>query len=428
MKQRIVAIDTLRGFALLGILLMNMSSYAMPSMAYFNPTVHGGDEVWNRLVFSLNHIFADQKMMALFSMLFGASVVLVTNNMENKGQSSFRFYYSRNAWLLAFGLVHSILIWDGDVLVIYALCSFVLYWLRRLLPMWQLGLGLCVFFIPSLFNVWINSILPYLQAADLQYLVAFWQPSAAAISAEIALYQGNYVDQIIYRLSDGSTGMVYTDGQALVEASLLIEFFCRALGMMLIGMALYTWGILTGQRTASFYTRMAWVGLGIGLPSALIGLYQYTAHDWDALYSLFVGRIPNHIATPFLAIGYIALIMLWCHSDFLTSLRERLASVGRMALTNYIGQSLIATSLFYGFGLGLFGMVDRIQQMIVIGFIWAIQITFSFWWLRHFQYGPLEWIWRCLSHWRWQPLQKQQLDHIQSDKTPHSLRASQKQR
>ena len=427
-KQRIVAIDILRGFALLGILLMNMSSYAMPAMAYFNPTVYGGDEIWNRLVFSMNHIFADQKMMALFSMLFGASVVLVTSNMEKKGKSSLRFYYSRNAWLLAFGLVHSILIWDGDVLVIYALCSFVLYWLRHVSPTWQLILGLCVFFIPSLFNVWVDSVLPYLQAADVQYLVAFWQPSAATISTEIALYQGGYIDQVIYRMGDGSTGIAYTDGQALAEASLLIEFFCRALGMMLIGMALYTWGILTGQRTASFYIKMAAVGFGIGLPIALIGLYQYTAHDWDAFYSLFVGRIPNHIATPFLASGYIALIMLWCHSDFLTSLRERLANVGRMALTNYIGQSLIATSLFYGFGLGLFGMVDRIQQMVIILFIWVIQIMFSSLWLRHFQYGPLEWLWRCLSHWRWQPLQRRQLAYTQGDETPHTLQTSQKQR
>lgn len=166
MKQRIVAIDILRGFALLGILLMNMSSYAMPGMAYFNPTVYGGDELWNRLIFSLNPIFADQKMMALFSMLFGASVLLVTNNMEKKGESSLWFYYSRNAWLLVFGLIHSILFWEGDVLVIYALCSFILYWLRRMLPKCQLGLGLFIFFIPSLFHVWISGALPDLQSAD----------------------------------------------------------------------------------------------------------------------------------------------------------------------------------------------------------------------------------------------------------------------
>ncbi len=115
MKQRIVAIDVLRGFALLGILLMNMSSFAMPTIAYFNPTVYGGDEIWNRLVFSLSHIFADQKMMALFSMLFGASVMLVTGNMEKRGQSPLKFHYVRNFWLLIIGLIHSILIWDGDI-------------------------------------------------------------------------------------------------------------------------------------------------------------------------------------------------------------------------------------------------------------------------------------------------------------------------
>lgn len=415
MKQRIDAIDILRGFALLGILLMNMSSYAMPAIAYFNPTVYGGIELWNRLVFSLSHIFADQKMMALFSMLFGASVMLVTGNMEKRGESPLKFYYFRNFWLLIFGLIHSIFIWNGDILVVYALCSFILYWLRHLPPKLQMGLGLLLFFIPSFFNVWVNGALPYLQEADWRYLESYWQPATTAVTAEIDLYQGSYADQVVYRLNEDSVLVSYTDGQDLLEMSLLLEFFCRALGMMLVGMAFYSWGILSGKRSVNFYVNMALVGFGLGLPIVLIGLYQYTAHNWNAAYSLFLGRIPNHIATPLIASGYIALVMLWSRSGFLTNLRDRLAAVGRMALTNYIGQSLIATFVFYGFGLGLFGSVNRVQQLLLILFIWSIQILFSSWWLSRFQYGPLEWVWRCLSYWRWQPLLKKRVAEVYGD-------------
>ncbi|KAA3659475.1 MAG: DUF418 domain-containing protein [Chloroflexi bacterium] len=406
MKQRIIAIDVLRGFALLGILLMNMSSFAMPSMAYFNPTVYGGNDVWNRLLFSLSHVFADQKMMALFSMLFGASVILVTGNMEKRGKSAFGFHYIRNFWLLIIGLIHSIFIWDGDILVIYAVCSFVLYWLRKLSPKWQFGLGLFIFFVPSLLNLWISTTLPYLQPADVQYLESYWQPDETAVSTETQLYQGTYPEQVIYRLEADTAVVPYTNGQGLLELSLLTEFFARALGMMLVGMAFYTWGILTAKRSDAFYIRMTQIGFGVGLPIVLVSLFQYTGHDWGALYSLFNGRIPNHIATPFIASGYIALIMLWSRSNTFASLRDKLAAVGRMALTNYIGQSIIGTFIFYGFGLGLFGTLSRVQQFLVILLIWAIQIRLSSWWLNHFQYGPLEWVWRMLSHRRWQPLQK----------------------
>lgn len=406
MKQRIGEVDVLRGVALLGILLMNMASYAMPNIAYFNPTVYGGDDIWNRIVFSLSHIFVDQKFMALFSMLFGASVMLVTSKMEERGESSLKFYYSRNIWLLVFGLIHSILIWDGDVLLVYALCSFVLYWFRHITPQWQMALGLFIFFVPSLLNFWVGSVLPSLGAADVAYLQSFWQPGETAVSAEIATFQGPYLNQVAFRLHEAASG---TTGQALLELSLITEFFCRAFGMMLVGMAFYTWGILTAKRSSTFYRKMVIVGFGLGLPLALISLYQYTAHDWHWSYALFVGRIPNHIATPFIASGFIGLVMLWCRSSYLANLRDQIASVGRMALTNYIGQSVIATFIFYGFGLGMFGSVSRIQQLLIIVLIWTIQIAFSSWWLSRFQYGPLEWVWRCLSHWQYQPIKKKSL-------------------
>ena len=149
---------------------------------------------------------------------------------------------------------------------------------------------------------------------------------------------------------------------------------------------------------------MATIGFAIGLPMTLISLFQYNFHQWDASYSLFIGRIPNHIATPFIASGYIALIMLWSKSSSFTLFRDRLALVGRMALTNYIGQSIIGTFIFYGFGLGLFATLGRGQQLLLIVLIWAFQLWFSSWWMQRYRFGPLEWIWRMLTNRRWQPL------------------------
>ncbi|MEM7116642.1 MAG: DUF418 domain-containing protein [Chloroflexota bacterium] len=408
MNKRIVAIDVLRGFALMGILLMNMSSFAMPSWAYSNPVAYGGDDIWNRLAFSFSHIFADQKMMALFSMLFGASVILVTRNMEKKGQSSFKFHYLRNFWLLIIGLLHSVLVWDGDILMIYAICSFVLYLLRKLSAKWQFGLGLFIFFVPAFYNVWANSALPSLQTADLQSLEVAWQPTDADIAEEITYYQGDYGNQVAWRLgtADSGTDNTYTDGQAILDLGQTLEFFLRAFGMMLIGMAYYNWGVLTAKRSDDFYWKLAAVGFGLGLPLVLIGLFQFTANGWSATHSLFVGRNWNHLATPFIASGYIALVMLWSRSEFLNGLRDRLAAAGRMALTNYIGQSILGTFIFYGFGLGLFGSASRIQQWFFILLIWTIQLLFSKWWLSRYQYGPLEWLWRMLSRLQWQPLKK----------------------
>ena len=291
--------------------------------------------------------------------------------------------------------------------MIYALCSFVLYFLRRIPPKWQFALGLFVFLIPSLLNVGIQTIVPTFNSADLQALQESWQPGETAVSEELALYRGPYSEQLNYRLSeDISTDEQYSNGQFFLDISMLTEFFLRALGMMLVGMAFYTWGIVTAKRSDQFYKRLAIIGFGLGLPIVLLGLFGQYANDWAATYSLFIGRVPNHLATPLIASGYIALIMLWSRRPFLQGLQNRLTAVGQTALTNYILQSILATFIFYGFGLGLFGSLTRLGQMGVVLAIWTLQLIISPWWMVRFRYGPLEWLWRTLTYLRWQPLQK----------------------
>ncbi|MCK5893539.1 MAG: DUF418 domain-containing protein [Endozoicomonadaceae bacterium] len=405
MKNRIIAIDVLRGFALLGILLMNIMSFSMPDIAYLNPTTYGGDDIWNRFVYCVTHLIADQKFMALFSMLFGASVILLANSLSTNQKNPAKAHYIRNMWLFIIGLIHATLIWDGDILMIYAVSSFMLYFFRNVAPKWQLLLGLTIYLLPSLLNLSIQYILHELDTTSRQALIAYWQPSQKEIEYELAHFRGGYAKQVAYRWQTGYA-LALSEGKNLLNLSFLVDLFARAFGMMLAGMALYSWGILTAQRSDNFYRRMLIIGFSLGIPLALLGLGLSILYEWQWQYVLFLERIPNHLATPFIASGYIALIMLWSRRPIWLFLREPLAAVGRTALTNYIGQSLIATFIFYGFGLGLYGHVDRITQLSVIFAIWVIQLFVASWWLSHFHYGPLEWLLRVLTYLEWQPIRR----------------------
>lgn len=401
--KRIVAIDILRGFALLGILLLNSISFAMPGIAYYNPLAFSGDGFFNRTAYTLVHIFGEQKFMALFSMLFGASVMLLINSLERKGQKVARFHFTRNAWLFIFGLLHGILIWEGDILTVYALCSFVLYFFRKMAPKRQFGLGMLIFMLPALGYVAGPPLLAGVEAADFAALEAYWQPADAEISAEIDFYRGAYLPQVIDRLAGDEIASPAFD---IYYSVLLFEFFTRAFGMMLVGMALYSWGVLTAQRDDQLYRRML-LGLPAGIVIAALGVWWNFSAEFTLTQGAFTGRIPNLIATPLVALGYIGLIMLWSRSERGKGMQQRLAATGRTALTNYIGQSMIGTAIFYGFGLGLFGSVNRAALLLVVMLIWAVQLAISPIWLRHFRYGPLEWLWRSLSYWQVQPLRRQ---------------------
>ncbi len=403
-RKRITSIDTLRGFALLGILVMNILSFSMPDAAYNNPTAYGGDDFLNRFIHGLSHILADQKFMALFSMLFGASIMLLFSKMKSQGKKAARVHYIRNIWLILFGLAHGLLIWEGDVLFIYGVCALFLYLFRNLKAKLKIIIGLIIFFLPLLFNLAILPEIASLDESNIQVLDDYFSPAQASIEKDLSLYQGSYLDQLAYRLGDADT--VPSTAQDLSDLSFLIDAFARAFGMMLIGMAFFSMGILNASQSKRFYQRMLIFGFTLGIPIALIGLFfNYTNH-WDASYSLFLGRIPNHIATPFVASGYLALIMLWSQTNFIKPLQDALMNVGRMALSNYIGQSLIASLIFYGFGLGLYGSVNRVGQIGIVIVIWIVQLVISKLWMTYFRFGPLEWLWRSLTYLRLEPILK----------------------
>lgn len=404
-NERIVAIDILRGFAVLGILLINIRSYAMPDISLSNPSEYGNDASHNRMAYNLTYVLAKQKFMAIFSMLFGASLLLFTDRLLQKNKGPWA-HFVRNWWLMLLGIAHLILIWSGDVLFVYAVCAFPLFFLRKLPPRWHLGLGVVVFFIPLLISGLIEREIPRFDQEGQDLFNGLWHPDASDLEANVERYRGGYQDQVVSRWNY-ETDLGSTRAEHILTVSLWGNYFARSFGMMLIGMALYRWGVFGAKLSAQAYRRMAWFGLGIGIPLCLIGLEYNLYHSWDWKSCYFNGRIGNFLGTGPIAIGYIGLIMLWCQSGRMPWLRARVTEVGQTALSCYIGQSLIATFIFYGFGLGLYGSVDYLLQLVIVVGLWVLQILVVWFWMKHFRQGPLEWLWRCLTYFRIQPLRRE---------------------
>ena len=411
MNDRIESIDVLRGFALLGILIMNISSFAMPSMAYFSPVVYDID-ILNHIIYSFTHIIADQKFMAIFSMLFGASTMLFIKSVKKRGKNPLLLFYSRNFWLLIIGSLHSSYIWYGDILFIYALCAFPLFLFKKITPKKQFILGLLIYLIPS-FSNYVNYkyVINSLDRIEQNTIIQHWNPSDEKLQQELDVYRGSYKKQVHYRAEMWSSNIQDKEpsgeiGKEIIGLSFLIDLLCRSFGMMLIGMACFAWGIFNNSLSKLFYKKLLIYGFAIGLPLSMMGLFLNYYFDWNWKYLQFFGRTLNNLATPFISFGYISLIMLWIRKGRFRYLQEDLRSIGKTALTAYLIQSIIATCIFYGFGLGLFGYINRLYQLVIMFFIWFVLLKLCPIWLRKYQYGPVEWIWRMLTHLRLVPLLK----------------------
>ena len=413
MKERIESIDILRGFALLGILIMNISSFAMPSMAYFSPVVYDINPL-NHIIYSITHIIADQKFMAIFSMLFGSSTLLFINSVKKKEKSPLLLFYSRNFWLLILGLIHSTYIWYGDILLFYALCAFVLFPFKNLSPKKQFILGCLIYFIPTFSNYATYAyVIDYLPQEEKNVIIKHWNPSSETLQQEIDAYLGSYEKQVQQRAQMWSSDEYNENnpsggiGAGIIGLSFLIDLFCRSFGMMLIGMACFSWGVFSNALTRSFYKKLMIYGFGIGLPLSMIGLFFNYSFDWDWKYIQFLGRSPNNIATPLIAFGYIGIIMLWIRNARHRNLQKKLRAIGKTALTAYLIQSTIATFIFYGIGLSLFGYVNRAYQLVIVFFIWLLLLKLCPVLVSKYHYGPVEWIWRMLTNMKLIPLLKQ---------------------
>ncbi len=393
--ERIASIDVLRGVAVLGILLMNIVTFSMVLGTYSNPAVYGdlsGADWWTWLIL---HVVAEQKFMTIFSLLFGAGVCIFMERAEAKGASAWRPHLTRMAWLLFFGLAHAYLLWYGDILVTYAVCGVAVAVARKWAVPLQISIGVVMVCVPIALMLVLGLTIEYWPPDILAETRSRCDLSSEVVAAEIAAYQGDWLMQMGHRVPTS----------LMMHVALLpLMLFWRAAGVMLIGMAAYRCGVLSAARSRCFYIAMMVLGVGIGLPLILRGVQVNSASGWDPVTVDYLGGIWNFVASLFMAAAWVGLIMLVCRSGVLASARRVLAAVGRMAFTNYLGQTVICTTLFYGHGLGWFGSLERVELLGVVASVWAFQMIFSVIWLRFFRFGPMEWLWRSLTYLELQPM------------------------
>ncbi len=369
----------------------------MPGAAYMNPAAYGDLEGINKWVWILSHLFADQKFITIFSILFGAGIMLVTQNAEAKHGSSAGIHYKRNFWLLVIGIIHAHIIWYGDILVPYAICALIVYFFRKKSPLSLLIVGLILIsihtFIYGLFGISVENW----PKEAYESAKSGWIPNQNEIMSEI----------------EAVTGPLFTQIKHNSESALFMQIFVfpvlylwRAGGLMLVGMALYKWKILQALKSRRFYLRGLLISWLIGFPIVIYGLVKNFDTNWSFEYSMFLGSQYNYWGSLFVSFGYICIIMLISQSKSGMTIKKRIAAIGQMALTNYIAQSVICVLIFYGIGFGLFGQLDRGFQLLITFGIWIIQYVWSKAWLDRFQFGPLEWLWRSLTYGKIQPMQR----------------------
>lgn len=418
--ERLLSLDALRGVAVTGILVMNVYAFAMPLAAYYNPLIMGGTDALNMGTWFFTHLLFDQKFMSIFSMLYGAGVVMMMDRAAERGAAFTPVFYRRSAWLMVIGLLHGYFIWFGDILFHYALMGMAVFLFRKASPRTLITIACLLLPVTLLINYGSSFYLEDLQAdvaaieeaqsqgatldEDQREKLEEWRdvrpifaPTGEDIAAEVTAYKGSYVDVLAHR----------APFVAFMQVSGTLVFgVWRVGGLMLLGMALMKLGVLSGERNTRFYQRMTLFGYGVGLPLAVLSAVTLEGHQFDPLYVARYGGIPNYFGSILVAFGHIGAVMLVVKSGAFEAAVERFAAVGRTALSNYLAHSLVMTSLFYGYGMGLYGEVPRsVQQGFVVALI-GLQLLLSPWWLKHFRFGPAEWLWRSLTYRQRQPMRR----------------------
>jgi uncharacterized protein len=395
-SERIDSLDVLRGFAVLGILTMNIGGFSMPSAAYFDPTAYGDLSGLNGWVWRAIHLLADLKFMAIFSMLFGAGIVLTSHRAESRGHSPTGLHYRRMAWLIVFGLLHAHLLWPGDILYWYGMCGLVVYVFRKLSPRWLIVLGVLSMALTSGLMLAAGTTAEQWPPEALEEITEELKPPAEVQAREIAAYRGGWHEQMEKRVPHALEMQTET---------LIFWAAWRVGGLMLLGMALFKLGVFSAERSRRFYWALIAVAVLVGLPVVEYGIEHNFARNWEAPYFFFQGLQFNYWSSVLVSLGWVGAVMLLCQRGA-SRLTRRLAAVGRTAFSNYILQTVLCTTIFYGHGFGLFGEVDRVTQAGIVLAIWAFQLVVSPIWLRSFHFGPLEWLWRSLVYRRRQPFRR----------------------
>ncbi|MEN8116670.1 MAG: DUF418 domain-containing protein [Bacteroidota bacterium] len=397
LSERIVSLDVLRGFAILGILVMNIQYFSMISAAYLNPVAYGDFNGANKWVWMLSHIFTDMKFWSIFSMLFGAGIVLFTERLKSKGIKSLAIHYRRTFWLLLIGLAHAYLLWSGDILVPYSITALWVVLFRKKKPVNLFIVGIVFFSIASFLYMFSGFSMPFWPEESKTEILQMWLPDIAHINEELAAFQGSWSEQMPKRIE--TTLMMQTRSFFFMTA-------WRTAGIMLIGMAFYKWGILSALKSKSFYLKLALFTLIPGFVIIIYGMNRNFDAGFSLEYTFFLGSQFNYWGSLLVSTGYIALVMLCMKMDILKTIKKSLQAVGQMAFTNYMLQTIICTTIFYGHGFGLFGKIERTSQILIVFAVWIFQMIVSPIWMKYFKYGPFEWLWRSLTYWNFQSFKR----------------------
>jgi uncharacterized protein len=388
--NRVTSLDVLRGVAILGILLMNIQSFAQPH--YNSPLAYGDFRNANLAAWLFCRVFANLKFLSIFSMLFGAGVCLFTGKIEASGKSSAQLHYRRMAVLLTFGLMHGYLLWSGDILVHYGICGLLLYPFRKLAAKSLLLIGGMLIAVPVVGGiVYLKTMSPDEQ----QEFQSELNPTPTAITQTLASYRGSWLKQQPDRVSQTH------EFETTVFAW---EYFWREFGLMLVGVALFKLGVFTARLCKGVYLKMIAAAILVGIPFTLFAFYGNYKSAWHSQQVYIRGEALDYFSSLFIAFGYVGTIMLVCKSTKTILLQRPLQCVGRAAFSNYILQTVICSLLFYGEGFALYGRVSRVGQLGIVLLIWVVQIVLSNLWFRFYQMGPLESLWRLLTYWKIQSL------------------------
>lgn len=419
-NERIHALDVMRGLVLCGILLMNINSFGLAE-AYSEPTVSGGSEGLNLYTWIATNLFFEGTMRGLFSLLFGVGMFILLDRLEKNGAGlkAADIYFRRLTYLLVFGLVHGyLLLWTGEILFDYALMGFLVYSFRKMAPK-KLILTAVILVMGGF--VW-----NYAEYKDNQKLVADVALIESYISEDKKLTKDLKASQIQWEKIQEKRSPEYIDdfnssmrkGYIDVVAFLapinrlydqtmsyrygLWDILC----MMLIGIALLKWNVLSAEKSFRFYGVMSALGYLIGLSVNYYELRIILDNQFSFL-AISKSNLTYDLGRISLCLGHTGLILIVVKSGIFKWLQFRLAALGKMALTNYIMHSIICMFVFTGVGFGLFGKLQRFELLYVVFSIWIFQLIVSPIWLRYFQFGPLEWLWRNLSYQKMHSIRKE---------------------
>lgn len=424
--NRSASVDILRGFALCGILFINVIAFGRYATEYMNPTAAGPIEGANLAAWILSAIFVDMKFISIFSMLFGGGLVLLGDRIESRdGTPGFAgIYYRRIAWLLLFGMLHAWLFWYGDILVSYAICGLALYPMRKLRPVTLIVIGSALLIVPVFIFAGLGVAMHfwYTHGGVAEALAAQargdaltpsqtstlsmwndalqdWAPNAEVLAAERTAYTGSWFDAFKERAEHNFFMQVF-----------MIPMFSvwRCGGLMLVGMALMKLGVFSAQRSTAFYAKLVAIGLALGLPLCIAAAWDSYLDGFTYARTMALGFNLNYVGSIGMSLAYVGGIMLLYRSRFLseaTVIGRSFAAMGRMALTNYLMQTLLCTTIFYGHGLSQFGAWERWQLVFIfVPALLLLQLVYSPLWLSRFRMGPAEWLWRTLTYMKAQPM------------------------